>query len=92
MFLVKKNCLFFQLNSQKKCGNTWKLLNEHKKRCWLEVVGILFSWKRVRFLVLKKMFIFSLLGFSPSPFLNNSYIKVRLIGPKSNILKNIFFM
>ncbi len=27
----KKNCLFFQLNFQKKCGNTSELLNEHKK-------------------------------------------------------------
>jgi hypothetical protein len=25
-----------------------------KKRCWLEVVGILFSWKWVRFLIYKK--------------------------------------
>jgi hypothetical protein len=31
MFVVKKNCLFFRLSSQKKCGNTLELLNEHKK-------------------------------------------------------------
>jgi hypothetical protein len=31
MFLVKKIVFFFQLSSQKKCGNTLELLNEHKK-------------------------------------------------------------
>jgi len=27
----KKNCLFFRLSFQKKCGNTSEHLNEHKK-------------------------------------------------------------
>jgi hypothetical protein len=40
----------------------------------------------------KILSVFSLLGFSPSPSFNNSYIRVRLISARSNVLKNIFFM
>jgi len=40
----------------------------------------------------KIMSVFSLLGFSPSPSFNNSYIRVRLISARLNILKKIFFM
>jgi hypothetical protein len=40
----------------------------------------------------KIMSVLSLFGFSPSPSLDNSYIRVRLISPRSNVLKNIFFM
>jgi hypothetical protein len=40
----------------------------------------------------KIMYVFSLLGFSPSPSFNNFYIRVRLISVRSNVLKNIFFM
>jgi len=94
MFLVKKNCLFFQLSSQKKCGNTLELLNEHKKEMLARG-----SWDFI-FLKMGKIFgirkkilsVFSLLGFSPSPSFNNSYIRVRLISARSNVLKNIFFM
>jgi hypothetical protein len=50
-FCSKKIYFFFLLSSKKKGGNTSELLNEHKKKCWLEVVGILFSWKWLRFLV-----------------------------------------
>jgi hypothetical protein len=94
MFLVKKNCLFFRLSSQKKCGNTSKLLNEHKKEMlargswdfiFLEM-GKIFGIRK------KKLFVFSLLGYSPSPSFNNSYIRVRLISARSNVLKNLFFM
>lgn len=94
MFLVKKNCLFFRLSSQKKCGNTSELLNEHKKEMLARG-----SWDFI-FLEMGKIFgirkkilsVFSLLGFSPSPSFNNSYIRVRLISARSNVLKNIFFM
>ncbi len=72
MFLVKKNCLFFRLSSQIKCGNTSELLNEHKKKMLARV-----SWDFI-FLEMGKIFgirkkimsIFSLLGFSPSPSFN----------------------
>jgi hypothetical protein len=37
----------------------------------------------------KIMSVFSLLGFSPSPSFNNSYIRVRLISDRSNTLKKI---
>jgi len=40
----------------------------------------------------KNLSVFSLLGFSPSPSFNNSYIRVRLISARSNVLKNLFFM
>ncbi len=90
----KKTLSFFLLSSQKKFGNTSGLLNEHKKEMlargswdfiFLEM-GKIFGIKN------KFMFVFSLLGFSPSPSFNNSYIRVRLISARSNVLKNIFFM
>ncbi len=40
----------------------------------------------------KIMSVLSLFGFSPSPSLDNSYIRVRFISPRLNVLKNIFFM
>jgi hypothetical protein len=63
-----------------------------KKRRWLKVVEILFSWEMDKIFGIRKkiMSVFSLLGFSPSPSFNNSYIRVRLIGARSNILKNTF--
>ncbi len=85
---------FFLLSFQKECGNTSKLLNENKKKMlargswdfiFLEM-GKIFGIRK------KIMFVLSLFGFSPSPSLDNSYIRVRLISPRSNVLKNIFFM
>ncbi len=87
----KKNILFLQLSCRKKCGNTSKLLNKHKKKMltrgswdfiFLEM-GKIFGIRK------KIMFIFYLLGFSPSPSFNNSYIRVRLIGVE-HIEKYIF--
>jgi len=69
-------------------------MNEHKKKMlargswdfiFLEM-GKIFGIRK------KIMYVFSLLGFSPSPSLTNSYIRVRLISARLNILKNIFFM
>ncbi len=69
-------------------------MNEHKKEMLARV-----SWDFI-FLEMGKSFgirkkfmsVFSLLGFSPSPSFNNSYIRVRLISVRSDVLKNIFFM
>lgn len=91
----KKLSLFStELSKKRKCGNTSELLNEHKKEMLARG-----SWDFI-FLEMGKIFgirkknlsVFSLLGFSPSPSFNNSYIRVRLISARSNVLKNIFFM
>ncbi len=85
---------FFLLSSQKECGNTSELLNENKKKMLARG-----SWDFI-FLEMGKIFgirkkimsVLSLFGFSPSPSLDNSYIRVRFISPRLNVLKNIFFM
>jgi hypothetical protein len=82
------------LSSQKKCGNTSELLNEHKKEMlaksswdfiFLEM-GKIFGIRK------KIIFIFSLLGFSLSPSFNNTYIRVRLINVRLNVLKIVFLV
>jgi hypothetical protein len=80
MFLVKK-LSFFSTKLSKKCGNTSKFLNKHKKEMlargswnfiFLEM-GKIFGIRK------KIMYVFFLLGFSPSPYFNNSYIRVKVI-------------
>jgi hypothetical protein len=66
----------FSIELSKKCDNTSELLNEHKKEMlargsrdfiFLEM-GTIFGIRK------KIMFVFFLLGFSPSPSFNNSIL------------------
>jgi len=91
-YVSSKNIVFFSTELSKKSGNTSELLNEHKKEMLVRGSWDFIFLETGKIFCIRKKNLFYLFGFSPSPSFDNSYNRVRLISPRSNILRKKKFM